>query len=204
MKIVVEPTGNGKFAVAVEDEGESPHADLFDTTEAVTFLAARLTGHGEPEDTPQYKLWRKTMDRLDAASESLDMLLQTETVEAAENWESSSPAAREVARALVEQDIDAQPVLKAAKGQAQNAYKAFHEFIGGRTTPGSITASRVRAAVLGQIAAGVASALYALGDDHEPERLRELYDEAEPLITLLLGVGVPTTSKGITSKGGDA
>ncbi len=204
MKIVVEPTGDGKFAVAIENEIDDIQAEVLDTTETVTLLAARLTSHNAPKDTEDFKVWRKAMDHLDAASESFDQLLQTETVDAAQSWNRSSPQEREVARALVEHDVDQQPVLRAAKGQAQQAYKAFHAFIGGRTTPGSISTSRVRAAVIGQLAAGVAGALYALGDDHDPEHLRELYDEAEPLITLLLGVGVQTPPKGITSKGGSA
>ena len=203
MKIVIETPENGDaFRVRIPQSKTDTELTL---TQALSVVAAwgaeRLLGSG----TKVYQSWRRAMDHLDAASEELEQRLRDKTDEAAERWEGATPLERQMAQTLVAQEIESDPKLKVARGHADYTYKAFHEFIGSEAKAGTLDSSaRMHAAVLGQLAGAVASALYALGEDHEPERLRRLYDEAEPVIQLLLGVPEAAADAMVTSKGGDA
>jgi len=214
MKIVVETTEDKKmFTVRVweGDGGDLGRAeryrkmiepqDIVDTLMHVGALLVARTSKLSENALEHFRVFRQAMDALDSAAEKFHAKLEESAEKNEEAWNATTPEERAIAQHIVEQDVEESPVLRVAMGQARTAYTLFHKFL---STPGA--AAQAHAAALGQIAAGVAAGLYSLGDDHDTDRLREMYEQAEPLITVLLGMPAPAhhTDMPLNAKGGEA
>ncbi len=205
MKIVVETTNDPKLFTVTAVEGKkgatAEAQDLVETLVQVGAMLVARTSKLTDNTLEHFRIFRQAMDALDSAAEKLHAKLEESAEENEEAWHATSPEERAIAQHMVEQDVEGSPVLRVAMGQARTAYTLFHRFL---STPGA--ASQARSAALGQIAAGVAAGLYALGDDHDTDKLREMYEQAEPLITVLLGLPAPPhhTAMPLNAKGGEA
>ena len=212
MKITIETTSDARmFSVQIGDTCKGAH-DLPAVLRIVAGAAAYETlraGAVQTEDLAavgQFKAWRTAMDALDTATSEVEAGLEAAANAVEDAYENSTELEKELAADEVKARVDQSPLLQRGMEHASAAYAAYQLSVRTGRPIVARGVSPAYALALGQIAAGVAAALHALGDEHGPEKLRDMYDEAEPLISVLLAKPLPPTDTGgvVTAPGGDA
>jgi len=157
-------------------------------------VAIDVATHQSEDRDDMPRVHRIAMDALDFGAAALERLLQRNVpAEQLQHVNDDPEIAEEDYQALLE-EVRGDPELRHAWEHASAAF-------------GLARKCESKASALGAIAAGLASAYALLGDDIDGEELRGLYEESEPLVTLLLNLHKrfeATPEVRISSPGGSA
>jgi hypothetical protein len=192
MIIVIETTRNlRRFKLSIN----RVYQGVFGLQRILERVAVSLAGRQSGGDD-MILSHRTAMDALDFAAAAIERLLKQEAVRERLAEVNDDPQLDEADYQALLDEVRANPELRHAWEHASEAF-------------GMARGCESRQSTLGHIAAGLASAYALLGDDLAGEQLRELYEEAEPLVTLLLNLHQRFGASGagpvrISSPGGDA
>jgi len=191
MQILIETTRNRrrfKFTLNRVYQG------VFGLQRVLERTAVHLATHQADDRDDMVMVHRIAMDALDFGAAALERLLQRETPKEQLLYLNENPEIAERDYQALMEEVRNDPDLKHAWDHASSAF-------------GAARGCESKASALGTIAAGLAAAYALLGEDLNGEELRALYEEAEPLVTLLLNLHM-RFDKGpeprISAPGGDA
>jgi hypothetical protein len=134
-----------------------------------------LATHQSDDRDDMPRVHRIAMDALDFGAASLERLLQRNVPADQLQHINEDPE-------IAEEDYQA--LLEEVRGDADLRHAWEHA----SAAFGMARNCESKASTLGSIAAGLASAYALLGEDINGEELRGLYEESEPLVTLLLNL----------------
>lgn len=159
--------------------------------ERVALLMASLQTD-DPEDLP--RSYTLATDALEYAASAVERLNSSDEIQQQLLQRLADPKAMEEDYQALLAEVRQDPEMQHAWHHASSAF-------------GAVRSCLTKASVLGTIAAGLAAAYSLLDAEMDGEELRSLYEEAEPLVTLLLSVqrdfDTSATTR-ISAPGGDA
>ena len=190
MQILIETTRNKrrfKFTLNRVYQG------VFGLQRILERTAVHLATHQADDRDDMTMIHRIAMDALDFGAAAIERLLRVEASPEQLRFLAEDPEIAERDYQALLEEVRSDPNLKHAWDHASSAFGAARK-------------CESKASALGTIAAGLAAAYALLGEDLDGEELRALYEEAEPLVTLLLNLHqrFEQPELRISAPGGDA
>lgn len=191
MQILIETTRNKRrFKLTLN----RVYQGVFGLQRMLERTAVHLATQQSEDRDDMPMVHRVAMDALDFGAASLERLLQKEVPQEQLKHINEDPEIAEQDYQVLLEEVRNDPELRHAWEHASAAF-------------GAARSCESKASALGAIAAGLASAYALLGEDINGEELRTLYEESEPLVTLLLNLHKrfeSTPELRISSPGGSA